>query len=1358
MSGATPILETRDRAALEQALRTRLPSYLPGWEPEPGGAGSALLAIAAHYLGALAERVNQAPDRNKLAFLDMIGINLLTARAARAAVTFATPASVPDARAPAGTRLGAQVPGRSTPLVFETSRSIGIAAAPLTDVVTVWPGRDTYADHSADAVGGRPFTLWDGLRPVAHEVYIAHPTHLALAGPSTIDLRVDFDPGGDRPLPTAWDYWDGKAWRPFKDLLDHDEPGESFDGTAGLTRSGVLRLATPCAETKTRTVGGWESFWIRGRVTGPLSPEIARRLPAIDRIGLQTVLDRRLRTKGCTDGLQPENAFADVLKLDLTKPFQPLGVTPGPQSSFYFTLEETFSKPGAEVTICLSRGFTPQEKNDIELAKYEAGVNAARALVDQIRALLSNLEAVCEALVDPATGDLRADSTPLFDTRVGGAADPDTFLDDFWNDITGRMQTALDAAHTCTDPAQLIQAVSVFDLAALTAYDTDFEPISKAAFAVTATEALRWSTVAILVSSSIIVAGIADVMEELATPDATRLGELAALHTQIDALAGNKDTLLDSTASIGSRIGAALAIIGNLPALAGAYKDVVLNLGAWPTSIYLQNRPAFIQTARDRYADMRGRINRSRQAILGAIGTVKNLDNLLKDLTPITLAAAAGVVKPMLPLPTLVWEYWNGRIWRRLPNVSSTDDNGNPAFGPRHFRHGSGRITFTVPDDWEPRAVNDEEGLWLRVRIARGTFAIVKHVSWYDAKSESINFLPIIEPRPPLLDRFYVGYYWASNPAPPEHCLTLNDFQWEDRTEAARWRGGTFEPFTPVQDLTPTVYFGFDGDLPRDELGLWLGAGEAAADEDVPPVEWQAWDGRAWSSVSVDDETRGFARPGIAFVVWPGGERHETAAVVQAKGREIVLADARAASSFSVGARIYVRQGEDGELAEVESTTGARIRTVAPLGRSYARAGVSVAGLARFGTPRSWLRARVRGDGDPRRAHIERVYPNSTWAEQLETVADEPLGSSTGEPSQVHFVSRAPVLPGEQIEVRELEGRRAAVDYPLLVSELAVAGIDESDLRQTHDPVTGEITEVWVLWRERPNLFFSGPEDRHYMIERSRGRVVFGDGERGLVPPAGSGNLRVRRYRSGGGVDGNVPEGAISSVLSGVLLQGVRNITPAEGGADGEDTPSVIRRGPLTVRNRRQAVSLDDFEALAYEASPAVAVARALSGQPGRPPGPGWVTLVVVPHSGDPRPQPSVELRREVSEFVLARAPASLGGRLTVTGPQYLPVGVDASVAPIDAEAAGPVARAVEEFIVTFFHPVTGRGGLGWPFGRDVFGSDLAAALERLPGVDFLETFALLAEGVPVGDRVSVGPDRIVVAGPVRVRLAGGGR
>jgi hypothetical protein len=193
------------------------------------------------------------------------------------------------------------------------------------------------------------------------------------------------------------------------------------------------------------------------------------------------------------------------------------------------------------------------------------------------------------------------------------------------------------------------------------------------------------------------------------------------------------------------------------------------------------------------------------------------------------------------------------------------------------------------------------------------------------------------------------------------------------------------------------------------------------------------------------------------------------------------------------------------------------------------------------------------------------------------------------------------------------------------------------------------------------------------------------------------------------------------------------------------------------LRHRNQAISLADYEDLAREASPAVAVARALPTTRRALPGAtGWVTLIVMPQSDDPRPQPSFELRRLVRDYVAARAPAGMRARLIVTGPAYRPIGVAAAVVPIDRSNAGPVGEAATTALERFLHPLTGGpDARGWPFGRDVYLSDIAATLESLPGVDYVRTLNLLLDGTPAGERIDVPPDRIVVAGTLRITVAG---
>src|SRR5262249_51414481 len=153
-----------------------------------------------------------------------------------------------------------------------------------------------------------------------------------------------------------------------------------------------------------------------------------------------------------------------------------------------------------------------------------------------------------------------------------------------------------------------------------------------------------------------------------------------------------------------------------------------------------------------------------------------------------------------------------------------------------------------------------------------------------------------------------------------------------------------------------------------------------------------------------------------------------------------------------------------------------------------------------------------------------------------------------------------------------------------------------------------------------------------------------------------------------GGLAGNVPAGALSQLLSGVVAQSVTNPRAADGGADVETQARGKTRGPHPPRPRYRSLAGRDYQALAREASPAIAAARALPATaPNGRPAPGWVTVIIVPQSQERQPEPSYELRQRVHDYLAARAPATVAAeRIAVIGPTYLPIGVAARVTPRD--------------------------------------------------------------------------------------------
>src|SRR5262249_35162308 len=161
---------------LEQ-FENRRHGYVPAWNPPEKSSGAALGQVFSHFVEAVLQRLNQAPAKCKLAFLDLLGFRLTPAQWARAPIVFKLNDGSPDSAAPKGTQVAAPPPpGSSQQIVFETEEDIGVAASKLIQIISLWPGRDQFIDHTEAFKAGLPMVLFQSLQlqPTPHVLYLAH--------------------------------------------------------------------------------------------------------------------------------------------------------------------------------------------------------------------------------------------------------------------------------------------------------------------------------------------------------------------------------------------------------------------------------------------------------------------------------------------------------------------------------------------------------------------------------------------------------------------------------------------------------------------------------------------------------------------------------------------------------------------------------------------------------------------------------------------------------------------------------------------------------------------------------------------------------------------------------------------------------------------------------------------------------------------------------------------------------------------------------------------------------------------------------------------------------------------------------
>ncbi len=399
-----------------------------------------------------------------------------------------------------------------------------------------------------------------------------------------------------------------------------------------------------------------------------------------------------------------------------------------------------------------------------------------------------------------------------------------------------------------------------------------------------------------------------------------------------------------------------------------------------------------------------------------------------------------------------------------------------------------------------------------------------------------------------------------------------------------------------------------------------------------------------------------------------------------------------------------------------------------------------------FGQRWCWLRLRWQQGTFPVTPRLRRVLPNTTWASQTITVRDEILGSGNGDPGQVVTAAQTPVLPGQRLVVREPERPAPAEVAALEGPDAITVTVDE----------LGQPDEIWVRWHPVADFYRSGPLDRHYTVDPLSGEIRFGDGQAGRAVPRGQNNIRIT-YRTGGGAAGNRAEATITTLKSAVpYLDAVTNHEPSQGGSPQESIERLHERGPRALRHRDRAVTAQDLEDIACDASADVARAQAVV--PSRfdpfelwldPAAPtpraghlaadaGRVGVIVVPDSPATRPAPSLGLLRQVQAHLQARAPAT--AQLWVAGPEWIQVTVTATVVPLSLDVAEPVRGRVRAALERYLHPLTGGpDGRGWAFGRKPHRSDLFAVAEAVDGVDHVRTLTVtaLAQSHDLGDRLA---------------------
>lgn len=370
-----------------------------------------------------------------------------------------------------------------------------------------------------------------------------------------------------------------------------------------------------------------------------------------------------------------------------------------------------------------------------------------------------------------------------------------------------------------------------------------------------------------------------------------------------------------------------------------------------------------------------------------------------------------------------------------------------------------------------------------------------------------------------------------------------------------------------------------------------------------------------------------------------------------------------------------------------------------------------------------WVRVRVKEITRPEREEGMKPYTGSPLLRKVnvsthggiimtthaQAIRDEFLGQSDGSAGQRFHLQVTPILerrPGEHLLVY----------------------------------VSGEGPQAWT---EVNDFADSYSDNRHYTLDNVTGELRFGPAIRqpdgamklyGAIPPRGA-NLIFKQYRYGGGEEGNVEAGIINTLKTAIpYVSRVSNREPAWGGLDEETLEDAMVRAPKIMRHRDRAVTAADYEDLALQ-TPGVTVGRVKCLQPEPSEGgrvaPGQVYVLIIPRTRKPEGyltpemlQPDETDIEKLTTFLDERR--LLTTRLFVRAPAYRWV---AARVRLRANPDAPQAAVEQEILARlyrFLNPLTGGPrGEGWPFGRELFLSDVYQSLQGTPNVQFIRSVEL---------------------------------
>jgi len=263
------------------------------------------------------------------------------------------------------------------------------------------------------------------------------------------------------------------------------------------------------------------------------------------------------------------------------------------------------------------------------------------------------------------------------------------------------------------------------------------------------------------------------------------------------------------------------------------------------------------------------------------------------------------------------------------------------------------------------------------------------------------------------------------------------------------------------------------------------------------------------------------------------------------------------------------------------------------------------------------------------------------------------------------------------------------------------------------------------IWKEVEDFDASTPDNKHYVCSLSKDHILFGNGIHGAIPRIDE--KIVVKYRFGDIKQNYLFNPRIKFMPeSGDDIEATNYFQSTEG-IPRELVTDMISRARRELKIPYKAVSSPDFEYIAIN-TPGLRISRAKAFVSKDKEVKNTVTVIVVPFSFDNTPIPSEGLLKTVYHHLDMHR--LITTRLEVRAPEYVGITVISKLVIEKNSNLQTVKEVVNIVLSNFLSPISRKlGQNAWPFGRDVYKSEIYTMIEQIHGVECVVELVLLGSG-----------------------------